>query len=60
MEGPLQGFLKQKQQEEIKEEPDVDDVLLETDERLTEMKFVNDDAAISDSKIERALEIRRW
>ena len=48
--------MKLKQKEEIKEEPDVGSV--ET-EGLPEMEFVNGDAApISDSKIERALEIR--
>ena len=52
VEGPLRGFLKRKQKEEVAEEPNVGD--MET-EGLAEMEFMGGDAAISDSEIELEL-----
>ncbi|KAI2504018.1 DUF21-containing protein [Fragilaria crotonensis] len=52
VEGPLRGFLKRKQKEEVAEEPLVGDA--DTD-GLAEMEFIGGDAAISDSDIELEL-----
>lgn len=52
VEGPLRGFLKRKQKEEVAEEPLVGDG--DTD-GLAEMEFIGGDAAISDSDIELEL-----